>query len=77
MTTERILAQLGWLVAALILIGFLVGERITDRLNWLQFGHQYEANQQALVKDVSGALQQLDARLRVLEPQKAAAPPAK
>jgi hypothetical protein len=70
MTAERILAQVGWVVAALLLVVWVASQQLAVRLDWLQFGTSYQAQQQQVVT----ALNELAGRLAKVEKAEAKAP---
>ena len=69
-TAERILAQAGWLVAGLLLVVWVASQQLALRLDWMQFGAGYQAQQQQVVT----ALNELAQRLAKVEKAEAKAP---
>ena len=71
---ERMKEYIGWLVAALILIWHLLSTEIMLRLDWVNFGNQYQQSQRAIIEAVqslSRDVQAIKGQVGILE-QKAA-----
>lgn len=58
-TAERILAQVGWLVAGLLLVMWVASQQLALRLDWMHFGTSYQAQQQQVVTAVNDLAQRL------------------
>ena len=70
----------GWLVAVLILIWHVLSMEIILRLDWVNFGNQYQQSQRAIIEAVQGLardVQSMKGQIGVLEQRAPAAPPEK
>lgn len=56
---------IGYLIAALILIWHMLNAEIVLRLDWVNFGNQYQQSQRAIIE----AVQNLDRNLQTIKGQ--------
>ena len=67
----------GWLIAALMLIWHILSAEIMLRLDWVNFGNQYQQTQRALIEGIQSLSREVESvknRVNVLQQQAPSAP---
>ena len=71
---------IGYLIAVLILVWHVLSAEIMLRLDWVNFGNQYQQSQRAIIEAVQNLdrnMQAMKGQIGILEQRAPAAPPEK
>ena len=71
---------IGWLIAALVLVWHVLSTEIMLRLDWVNFGNQYQQSQRAIIEAVqslSRDVQLVKGQVGILEQKAPSATPEK